>query len=210
MLLDTTSAELWANYEFPPSFILGFHGCDAKLGESILSGNTTHLAASENDYDWLGKGIYFWEGNPSRAMQFASERSAGGRNSKGEISNPFVLGAVINLGRCLDLADSTAIVQVQKAYRSYQNLAKASNKTLPSNGESLKTRKLDCLIFNWLHYIREQQNSIPYDTVRGLFWEGPQIYPNAGVREANHIQICVRDISCILGYFRPIPSNASG
>lgn len=43
-----------------------------------------------------------------------------------------------------------------------------------------------------------------YDTVRGLFWEGDEIYLNAGVREGNHIQICVRHPDSILGYFRPV------
>ena len=51
-------ADQWANYEFPPSFVLGFHGCDAKVGEAILRGNKPHLTPSENEYDWLGHGIY--------------------------------------------------------------------------------------------------------------------------------------------------------
>ena len=34
--------------------------------------------------------------------------------------------------------------------------------------------------------------------------ESVSIYEGAGVSELNHIQICVRDVSCILGYFRPI------
>ncbi len=194
----------WSNYEFPPAFVLGFHGCDAKVGEAILRGEEQHLTASENDYDWLGSGIYFWEGNPARALQFATERAEGGRNSKGDISELFVLGAIINLGRCLDLADSSAIAQVQDAYRTYQRLAKASGLPLPDNGKTLKARHLDCLVFNWLHLIREEEGLPSYDTVRGLFWEGVKIYPGAGVRQGNHIQICVRQPGSILGYFRPI------
>lgn len=89
----------WARYEFPPAFVLGFHGCDATVGEAILRGEIPHLTASGNDYDWLGTGTYFWEGNPERALQFAIERAEGGRNSQGDISTPFVLGAIINLRR---------------------------------------------------------------------------------------------------------------
>lgn len=106
MRFDSQARHPWANYEFLPAFVLGFHGCDAATGEAILRGEITHLSASANDYDWLGNGIYFWEGNPARALQFATERAAGGRNSKGKIADPFVLGAVINLRRCLNLADS--------------------------------------------------------------------------------------------------------
>jgi hypothetical protein len=33
----------WSTYEYQPSFVLGFHGCDATVGESLLSGQTKHL-----------------------------------------------------------------------------------------------------------------------------------------------------------------------
>ena len=43
-----------------------------------------------------------------------------------------------------------------------------------------------------------------YQTVRGAFWEGDELYPNAGFREKSHVQLVARDINCIKGYFRPI------
>lgn len=42
-----------------------------------------------------------------------------------------------------------------------------------------------------------------YDSVRGVFWEGKPLYPNAGFAEKNHIQICVCNPNCIKGYFLP-------
>jgi hypothetical protein len=206
MSTDSLTLHRWENYEFPPAFVLGFHGCDKMVGEAILRGRKPHLKPSKNDYDWLGNGIYFWEGDPLRAYQFAVQRAEGGRNSKGDIVHPFVLGAIINLGRCLDLADQSAILKVKKAYQSYKSVKKISGEPLPHNGRHLKARWLDCEVFNWLHYTREQDGEEPYDTVRGLFWEGSRIYPNAGVNEFNHVQICVRKPACILGYFRPIES----
>ncbi len=98
----------WELYEFLPAFVLGFHGCDQGIGEAILRGEKRHLKKSRNDYDWLGEGIYFWESNPRRAFEFARERAGGGKNSQGAIENPFVLGAIINMGRCLNLSDSSA------------------------------------------------------------------------------------------------------
>lgn len=195
----------WTNYEIQPSFILGFHGCDKRVGEAVLCGDLLHLKHSENDYDWLGSGIYFWEGNPARALQFATERQKGYRNSKGKITEPFVLGAIINLGHCLDMADSSAIAQVKDSYQRLLDMAKGYGAKLPDNDDGLKTRRLDCLVFNALHNLREEADLAPYDTVRGLFWEGNPIYPHSGVGESNHIQICVRNTTHILGYFRPVP-----
>ena len=194
----------WANYEFLPSPILGFHGCDESVGEAILNGEIAHLTSSLNDYDWLGSGIYFWESNPERAYQFALESAQGGRNSRGSIARPFVLGATLHLKRCLNLADSSAIAQLQEAHADLEATSLSTGAVVPTNGGDLRARKLDCAVTNFLHTTR-RRNALPaYDTVRGLFWEGAPIYAGAGVREFNHIQICVRDLSCILGYFRPI------
>jgi hypothetical protein len=45
-----------------------------------------------------------------------------------------------------------------------------------------------------------------YETVRGAFWEGGELYPTSGFGRKNHIQIAVRAPHCIKGYFRPIDS----
>lgn len=54
-----------------PGVIHGFHGCDRRVGETVLSSHTQHLKSSRNDYDWLGHGIYFWEASPERGLEFA-------------------------------------------------------------------------------------------------------------------------------------------
>jgi hypothetical protein len=41
------------------SFVLGFHGCDHLVAQRVVSGST-ELLKSENDYEWLGHGAYFW------------------------------------------------------------------------------------------------------------------------------------------------------
>ena len=53
-----------------PSFILGFHGCDESVKDSLLLGKAK-LKPSNNEYDWLGSGIYFWENDPDRALSYA-------------------------------------------------------------------------------------------------------------------------------------------
>jgi hypothetical protein len=43
-----------------------------------------------------------------------------------------------------------------------------------------------------------------YDSVRSPFPEGGNLYEHSGFRAKNHIQIAVRNLRCIKGYFRPI------
>lgn len=191
-------------YESAPSFVLGFHGCDATVGEALIRGEQSQLLPSRNDYDWLGEGIYFWENNPRRALQFAQERMQGGKNSRGNIQTPFILGAIINLGRTLNLADASALAQVKDTYTSLAETTRMNGGSLPTNGRDLRARRLDCLVFNLLHQLRENEDLPSYDSVRGLFFEGDELFPGSGLRAANHVQICVRNPNCILGYFRPI------
>jgi hypothetical protein len=56
-------------YSTKSGLILGFHGCDETIAHDILL-QKIRFKPSENKYDWLGKGMYFWEHSPSRAKQF--------------------------------------------------------------------------------------------------------------------------------------------
>lgn len=73
-----------------PRLVLGFHGCDEAVRDNILNSKIKHLKKSENRYDWLGHGIYFWENDPIRALEWA-------KYSK-NVSKPAVIGAIIDLG----------------------------------------------------------------------------------------------------------------
>lgn len=161
MSLESASTG-WELYQFPPSFVLGFHGCDRSVGEGILRGEQVHLTASKNDYDWLGTGIYFWEANPQRALEVAQERASGAKHSRGDIQVPFVLGAILNLGYCLDLRDSSALNEVRQTYDVLASLGI----DLPTNGSSLKLRKLDCAVFNFLHERRQDAGLRAYDAIK--------------------------------------------
>lgn len=110
-------------YSVLPSFVLGFHGCDEKVANSVITG-TAHLKPSRNKFDWLGEGIYFWENSPARALEYATFLRDHPRKRGPRIATPAVVGAVVSLG--------------------------------------------------------------------------------SGLRHRNHIQICVRNLRCIKGYFRPL------
>ena len=181
------------------SFILGYHGCDQATADKLLSGDS--FQKSNNDYDWLGPGIYFWEANPFRALSFAEEAK---RRKIAKISKLAVVGAVIEMGFCLDLATQAGIEQVQKAYDVLKQLSVAANIQLPRNetGSDYLQRKLDCAVIRQLHEIRQQDKNKPIDSVRGIFLEGKRIYPGAGFRDKTHSQVCVCNPEQIKGVFR--------
>jgi hypothetical protein len=97
-------------YQSYPAWITAFHGCDQSVFEKVLYSHTC-LTMSNNDYDWLGHGIYFWEHNPVRAYEFALEQK-----SRGKISRPAVIGAMINLGNCLDMTDKFSMSLLKRTY----------------------------------------------------------------------------------------------
>lgn len=191
-------------YEFQPSFILGFHGCDQSVADDILSGRSRHLRPSEKRFDWLGKGIYFWEGSYSRALEWAEAKS--------KIAKPAVLGAVIDLKHCLDLFDRGAMAEVKRTHELLTTLFAATETALPANKGKTPdnaARELDCAVMNLLHSERDREANAgsaiePFDSVRGPFLEGDPIYPGAGFRSHTHIQISVLNTACIKGYFRPL------
>lgn len=172
------------------------------MGEKILQGKPPHLRSSEELYDWLGHGIYFWEGNPARAFEWAQARQ-----QQAKIETPFVLGAIIDLRHCLDLFDRDGLAQVKQAHDELVQIFKAADSAPPKNVGTTPDkagRKLDCAVLNALHQYRKDRGEPAYDSVRAPFLEGKVIYPDAGFRAENHIQLCVRNTACIKGYFRPI------
>ena len=61
----------------------------------MLSGDKA-LQPSQNDYDWLGPGIYFWVDSPERGIEWAREQAARKRGrTASRIKDPYVVGAFI-------------------------------------------------------------------------------------------------------------------
>jgi len=194
---------MWDLYQSIPGFVLGFHGCDEKLGEQVLAGKQ-HLSPSNNEYDWLGAGIYFWESNPQRALDFAEEAAINPKLTKGLVKKPFVLGATIDLGICCNLFDSSALAELGESHEILELVGPAGGKMPVNKGPDLALRFLDRAVIELMHEIRSNRNLPAYDTVRAGFAEGGPLYPGGGFSKKSHIQIAVRNRDCIKGYFRPI------
>jgi len=162
--------------------------------------------ASDKPYDWLGTGSYFWEADIQRAYDWALERRP---------HSPCVVGAVIELGNCLDLTQQAGIRAVKDAYRSYLEIQQATGQPQLENKPAtdghpgdFALRLLDRAVINHLHtsFLRASEATggqiKEFDTVRALFPEGVPLYENSGFREKTHIQIAVRKPRQVLGVFR--------
>lgn len=172
-----------------------YHGCDEEVAESVLSGDVP-LQPSENDYDWLGPGIYFWVDSPDRAWAWAKERR----------QRPSVVGAFAYPGHCLNLTDYGVMNELALAYEAAKGISEAAGTALPENsalqnGISMR-RQLDCAVIQMVHKIRKAEGMDAYDTVYGIFEGGEQVYPGAGFKNKTHVQIAVCNPEMILGYFR--------
>jgi hypothetical protein len=163
-----------------------------------------HLDHSTKSYDWLGHGVYFWENDPARGLEWAA---SGKKN--GKIEKPDVVGAIVDLGRCLDLTTQTGLQEVQLAHSVYKNLMHEAGLPMATNhmGKDRVLRDLDCAVIETLHQMREDQGLATYGSIRAAFPEDEPLYADAGFRAKNHIQLCIlNEAKCIKGYFRPLPS----
>ena len=188
--------------------VIGYHGCDTATARNLLRGRA--FRPSTNEHDWLGSGVYFWEFGPERAFQWARETASrlGAREKAGTTARfePAVVGAVIQLGNCFDLCDTSFTGQLRETFAGLNAAAKNCGVPLPRNAgndSDLKQRKLDCYVINTHLAIVEAHGGTHYDTVRGVFVEGPPAFEGAMIREKTHVQIAVRNPACIIGVFRP-------
>jgi len=202
-------------YEFRPNLIIGFHGCDASVRESLFN-NPDEIIISKEPYDWLGHGMYFWENNYDRALQWAEDKKR-----RNKIKTPSVIGAVLYLGYCCDFLD-TKHIRLLSQYHAimldrYKYLEKElpKNKDLPSDKHKDKIlRELDCAVIEFMHdgILSQIEDDISgnglteykaFNSTRGMFTEGGPAFEGAGLHAKSHTQICIRNPNCIQGFFLP-------
>ena len=183
---------------------MGYHGCDHAIAEAVFAGG--EIKPSANSYDWLGTGIYFWEDDQDRALEWAEEGVVAGR-----LTRPAVIGAVIDLGNCLDLTTRANLALLRISYEGLALAFETAGKSLPVNRDAPSRppgnqllRELDNAVIQHVHKSMDEEGIAPFDTVRGLFIEGDALYPGGGFFSHTHSQIAVRNLTMIRGLFRPI------
>ncbi len=202
-------------YSSRPNLMIGFHGCDETVRNSLIA-SPNIVRKSQETYDWLGHGFYIWENNIDRALQWAEDRERSGKIKKAS-----VIGVVYQLDYCLDFTDSKYIGILSSYYKLMKDDLLLSGKKIPENKDVPKDkyydkviRQLDCAVIEYLHQKIEEEIKKDiatkrfselkhFDTVRGLFTEGGPAFDGAGIQLKNHIQICIRNLNCIKGFFIP-------
>lgn len=140
-------------------------------------------------------------------MEWAQAAKANPFISSAPVRKPCVVGAIIDLGNCLDLLETESIRIVRGAYERLSEAYGEAGAQLLENRNvdgNLVIRHLDCAVINFAHLLRQEAGQPPFDSVRAAFFEGEPLYPNAGFQRQTHIQICVRNPQSIIGYFRPL------
>lgn len=132
-----------------------------------------------------------------------------------------MVGVIYQLDYCLDFKDSQFIDVLCDYYELLKIDLEFTGKKLPQNKDAKKDehqdlvlRELDCAVIEYLHQKIEDaiknDESVKgfseikrFDTARGIFTEGGPAYEGAGIQAKNHIQICIRNLNCIKGFFIP-------
>ncbi len=163
------------------------------------------LKPSDNRFDWLGGGIYFWEHGPQRAYEWAVDQS---KRIGSKITKPTVLGAQLDLGICLDLLDTANTRLLQKRFVNFRRFLRENKLPMPQNrnpqGEGWRDKALrfrDCAVIDFTLSRLFQNEGIKCQTVRGVFLEGGPAFPGSKIMLKSHIQIAVLDPQCITKIF---------
>lgn len=198
-------------YSNRSNLLIGFHGCDESVAFELLN-KPKKVKISEKPFDWLGHGFYVWENNYARALEWARDKQ-----KRGKIKKASVIGVVFTLDHCLDLIDNEFIGILSKYYDLMKIDFQSLGKELPKNKDvkedehkDLLIRELDCAVIEYLHQkikeaieSGEEPSLREFDSARGVFIEGGPAFPGAGVQKKSHIQICIRNMECIKGFFIP-------
>ena len=75
----------------------------------------------------------FWEQNPQHAWGLAMQARNDPRITRGEFKTPFVLGAIIDLGLCCDLLESSALKELQETHPSVASVNTLIDRPMPVN-----------------------------------------------------------------------------
>jgi hypothetical protein len=177
-------------YPTNPGYVIGFHGTDSESAKDLVEKGAL-FRMSAGPKEWLGSGIYFWQNDPVRALDWAVKMKK---------TNPTVIGAVIDLGFSLYLLEMRWMDFVREAHKSYQETTKAAKVSLLTNA-GYNQRYLDCAVMQVAQQRAKDRYDRQFDTIVGPFTQGALLYETAMLCSFDHMQICVVNQNCIKGCF---------
>jgi hypothetical protein len=163
--------------------IRGYHGTSATHAAVILRDG---FVPSDNDYDCLGNGVYFFEDGLAQARTWAK---------RAHPSEPAVVQADVRLEDCMDLKDSLGWIPLL-AQAHDEVLRVSREQRLPLPRQTSGHHRLDRVVIELTVTILEREG-IRIRAVRGVFAEGAPAFPGSFLSEGSHVQVAVRDTDLI-------------
>ncbi|MGH6909283.1 MAG: hypothetical protein ACREE0_19520 [Phenylobacterium sp.] len=189
-----------------PKIVVGHHGTRREYADRILGGDP--LRARQNNHDWLGTGIYFWQDGEQRARVWARA------TSRSDGAEPAVIAADVDLDGCLDLFDLRDYRTLLRLYREFERLdgldsviqaglvvVEGRQYTTADPVSDPLTRqpilnKRDSVFIDWAVRVLGHGGRT-VRTVRGAFISGHALFPESFLFDWSHAQISVIDPSVI-------------
>ncbi len=167
-----------------PSEAIGFHGTSRAALPHLLARD---IRSSDQHFEWLGTGFYFWQDSPWRARQWA-EGCYG--------SDAAVIIARIDLEGCLDLLNPRWQHEVAHADFDFVFQCVIEGRTIPENSDRGNHAR-DAATINW-YCDRAPATGPKVRSVRAIFEEGEPIFEASKIRSKSHVQVAVRDLTAIV------------
>ncbi|MEK6703511.1 MAG: hypothetical protein AABZ53_14720 [Planctomycetota bacterium] len=179
--------------------VIGYHGTRLSVARQIVD-LTGSFQKSSNPHDWLGTGVYFWEYAPKQAWLWAEQL----RKSRKWTEPTAVVASMIRLGNCFDLLDPDNITELEWHYQQFARMVTGAGGKTPKNHNTKKY--LDRAVFEFAYAAHKDQGE-PVDTCRAVYvptstaldGKNARVWTRSWITRTSHIQLCVRDLSCILG-----------
>jgi hypothetical protein len=195
--------------------VVGYHGTGLSTALRIVN-RVEGFRWSQRDFDWLGHGIYFWEYAPQQARDWAKLRRRQLQKKKNpaadeirKVNEPIaVVASMIRLGFCFDLLEPYNVKYLLSVFEDYRQTMELSGEPLPKNNR--KYRKLDCAVFEYAYKVINAASEHPVDTSRGVYVSARgdrRVWDASWISRDTHIQLCVRNSSCILGTWLHYPTG---
>lgn len=196
--------------------VVGYHGTGLTAALRIVN-RVEDFRWSEKDYDWLGRGIYFWEYAPEQALSFAKLRQLQYRKKKKKNSEDqrrateplAVVACMIRLGFCMDLTEPENVRFLRRTFEAYKENMELTGDPLPTNTRHY--RKLDRDVFEYAYKTIEASGpNSKIDTARGVFVPkdgSKRVWDGSWISRDTHIQLCVRNPASLLGAWLNSPTG---